>query len=131
MCDYSLVYCLPSNWPGFFCFTRRAACDTIIGGTPVLENMLVLASRKSANFDPYEYDRPEKMDIRRKPRPLTFGAGTHHCIGILLAKMTMRIAMRAILERFPYIRLTDPDFRPTYGGNVGTLTIASLPMRFD
>ncbi|ALR20384.1 cytochrome P450 [Sphingobium baderi] len=126
--DDALEECLRMHCPGFFFFPRFAACDTEIGGTPVLENMLILASPQAANFDPEEYEQPGKLDIRRKPKPLTFGAGSHHCIGVLLAKMTMRIGMRAILERFPGIRLADPAFRPTYGGNVGTLTIASLPM---
>jgi len=129
--DDALEECLRMHCPGFFFFPRFAAVDTEIEGVRVPANMLVLASPQSANFDPEVYVEPERLDIRRKPRPLTFGAGNHHCIGILLAKMTMRIGMRAIIERFPNIRLADPDFRPTYGGNVGTLTIASLPMRID
>jgi cytochrome P450 len=129
--DNALDECLRMHCPGFFFFPRFAACDTEIGGTRILQNMVVLASPQAANFDPAEYNDPATFEITRKPKTMTFGAGAHHCIGILLAKMTMRIAMRAIVKRFPKIRLADPDFRPTYGGNVGTLTIKSLPMRID
>ena len=29
------------------------------------------------------------------------------------------------------LRLADADFVPVYGGNIGTMTIAQLPMRWD
>lgn len=129
--DGALDECLRVHCPGFFFFPRFAAADGEIAGVPYFKDMVVLASPQSANFDPAEFEEPESFDIRRKARSLTFGAGSHHCIGVLLAKLTMRIALRAIVERFPGIRLADPDFRPTYSGNVGTLTITSLPMLTD
>jgi len=117
--------------PGLFSFPRFAACDTEVGGTPIYKGMPVITSPQVASFDPEIFDSPRNLDLARKPRTLTFGTGPHLCIGIRLAKVTMGIALRAILERFPNLRLADPDFVPVYGGNVGTMTIKSLPMRVD
>jgi cytochrome P450 len=129
--DDAIEECMRIHGPGLFSFPRFAACDTEIGGTAIYEGMPVLTSPQSASYDPTEFDQPERMDITRKPKALTFGNGNHHCIGMRLAKMTMRTSLRALIGRFPNIRLADPNFRPVYGGNVGTMTIASLPMRFD
>jgi cytochrome P450 len=102
-----------------------------VGGTPIYEGLPVITSPQAANFDPEEFDEPEKFDIGRKAKALTFGIGNHHCIGARLARMTMRLGLLALVERFPRLRLSDPQFVPVYGGNVGTMTIASLPMRVD
>ena len=117
--------------PGLFSFPRFAAHDTEIGGVPILKGMPVITSPQAASFDPDIFDDPDRLDLSRKPRTLTFGTGPHLCIGIRLAKTTMAIGLRALLERFPNLRLADPDFVPVYGGNVGTMTIKSLPMRID
>jgi cytochrome P450 len=129
--DSAVEECLRVQGPGLFSFPRFAACDTEIGGTKIFEGMPVITSPQAANYDPEEFERPEILDITRKPKTLTFGSGDHHCIGIRLAKMTMNMGLAALIRRFPRLRLSDPDFQPVYGGNVGTMTIAALPMRID
>lgn len=127
----ALEECLRMHCPGMFIFPRFATEDTEVGGTFVPRDTVVLTSPQAANFDPLEFADPLRFDITRQARNMSFGMGAHHCIGVLLAKLTMQIGMRAIIRRFPKVRLADPAFRPTYGGNVGTLTIKSLPMRWD
>lgn len=117
--------------PGLFSFPRFAACDTEIGGTRIVEGMPVITSPQAASFDPDMFEDPDRLDITRKPRALTFGTGNHHCIGMRLAKATMRLGLLGLMERFPRLRLADPDFVPVYSGNVGTMTIRSLPVRVD
>ena len=56
------------------------------------------------------------------------GAGPHHCIGNILGRTTISIAMARLLARFPKARISDPNFTPTYGGAVGELRLQSLPM---
>ncbi len=58
----------------------------------------------------------------------SFGAGPHHCIGNILGRTTITIAIRRLLARFPKAQLLDPDFTPVYGGAVGELRLQSLPM---
>lgn len=73
-------------------------------GTPVIP--LVAA----ANHDPAAFARPERFDVARSPnRHLGFGHGIHFCLGAPLARMEMRIALAALLERAPGLRLAiDP-----------------------
>jgi cytochrome P450 len=129
--DDAIEECVRVQGPGLFSFPRFAACDTEVGGTAIFEGMPVLTSPQAASYDPDEFDEPERMDITRKPKSLAFGTGNHHCIGVRLAKLTMRTSLLGLLARFPKLRLADPDFVPLYGGNVGTMTIAALPMRVD
>src|SRR5260370_35516444 len=58
-----------------------------------------------------------------------FGGGPHHCIGNILGRTTIPIAIRRMLARFPRARLADPDFVPSYGGAVGELRLNALPMK--
>lgn len=131
MIDDAMEELLRFHGPGLFSFPRFAACDTEIGGVPVYEGMPVITSLQAASFDPDVFENPERLDFGRKPRTLTFGLGSHHCIGMRLAKATMRIGLLALMKRFPKLRLADADFVPVYGGNIGTMTIAQLPMRWD
>ena len=56
----------------------------------------------SGNRDDREFERPDHFDISRRPaRILSFGAGTHACIGSHIARMEGRITLEAILSRMP------------------------------
>ena len=71
----------------------------------------------------------DHRDIHRHPkRIMAFGAGPHHCIGNILGRTAITIAMRRMLARFPQARLADPGFVPSYGGAVGELRLQHLPM---
>jgi cytochrome P450 len=46
----------------------------------------------SASFDEEIFDKPFEFNIERKPnRHLTFGTGHHQCLGLILARLEMRI----------------------------------------
>src|SRR5215470_7498557 len=67
--------------------------------------------------------------LARSPHRLaTIGAGPHHCIGNILGRTTISIAIARLLVRFPEAHISDPDFTPIYGGAVGELRLQSLPM---
>jgi cytochrome P450 len=84
------------------------------------------------DLDPDVYPDPLRFDIHRNPkRIMAFGAGPHHCIGNILGRTTLVIAIRRLLARFPNARLADPHFVPTYGGAVGELRLQRLPMRIE
>ena len=79
--------------------------DADIGGCPVGEGQRLLLSFPSANRDESHFDRPDEVIIdRQKNRHLAFGVGVHRCLGSNLARMELRVALTAWLERFPLLR---------------------------
>ncbi|MDT5329664.1 MAG: hypothetical protein QOF31_961 [Mycobacterium sp.] len=81
-----------------------------IAGVPIPAGQLVFVSLPSGNRDPGFTDSPEVLDIRRgAPGHLAFGHGVHHCLGAPLARMEMRIAFPALLQRFLTLALAE-DF---------------------
>ncbi len=122
--------CLRLGSNGYFTFPRIATRDTEVGGTRIPKGTVVRPSPLAPNYDPDAFPDPLRFDIHRKPkRIMSFGAGPHHCIGNLLGRSTITIAMTRLLKRFPDAHLRDPDFKPVYGGAVGELRLQSLPMR--
>ncbi|MEJ2888832.1 cytochrome P450 [Actinomycetospora aeridis] len=94
-------------------FPRAATEDTTLGGHPVAAGDLVIASLAAANGDPALLSDGATLDITRPPSPhLAFGHGIHHCLGAPLARIEMRVAFPALLQRFPGLRLAgEPEFR--------------------
>jgi cytochrome P450 len=121
--------CLRLGSNGYFTFPRIAIRDTEVGGTRIFKGMVVRPSPLAPNYDPDVFPDPLRFEIHRKPkRILSFGAGPHHCIGNILGRTTITIAIQRLLARFPDARMTDPNFTPVYGGAVGELRLQSLPM---
>ena len=122
--------CLRIASNGYFTFPRMATQDTDLGGTRILKGMVVRPSPQAANYDPDVFPDPLRFDIHRNPkRIMAFGAGPHHCIGNILGRTAITIAITRLLARFPTARLINPDFTPFYGGAVGELRLQSLPMK--
>jgi cytochrome P450 len=122
--------CLRLGSNGYFTFPRICTRDTEVGGTPILKGMVVRPSPLAPNYDPNVFPDPLRFDIHRKPkRILSFGAGPHHCVGNILGRTTITIAIKRLLTRFPKAHMIDPNFTPVYGGAVGELRLQSLPMR--
>ena len=122
--------CLRIASNGYFTFPRVATRDTEVGGTKILKSMVVRPSPQAANYDPEVFPDPMRFDIHRRPkRIMAFGAGPHHCIGNILGRTTITIAIRRMLARFPQARLANPAFVPSYGGAVGELRLNALPMK--
>ena len=94
--------CLRLGSNGYFTFPRIAARDTKVGGTRIFKGMVVRPSPLAPNYDPEAFPDPLRFDIHRKPkRILSFGAGPHHCIGNILGRTTITIAIMRLLTRFP------------------------------
>jgi cytochrome P450 len=109
---------------------RWATRDFEFEGLQFFEGMPVHLVCPAPNYDPSLVEDPLRFDMTRKPNDLgAFGLGVHHCIGMGLAKMTARIAIGAVIERFPELRLDDPEFRPEIVGGPKERGIKSLPLR--
>ena len=69
----------------------------------------ILMSYPAANRDPAQFDRAGEVVIDRAVnRHAAFGLGIHRCLGSHLARMELRVALGAWLERFPEFTLDDP-----------------------
>jgi cytochrome P450 len=72
-------------------------------------------SLRGANRDPQAFPDPHKFDIARKDAPhVAFGGGLHLCIGSPLARLEAQVALLAFFERYPNVRLADPDMKPQW-----------------
>ncbi|WP_139979605.1 cytochrome P450 [Nocardioides litoris] len=98
-------------------FLRFATVDVELGGQQIKAGDAVGISLLGANRDPaLAGDLPDAFDPHRAPtRHLAFGHGMHRCVGAELARMELRIALRALAHRFPDLAVTadrdDLEFR--------------------
>jgi cytochrome P450 len=70
----------------------------------------ILLSFPAANRDPAQFDRAGEVLIDREVnRHAAFGLGIHRCVGSHLARMELRVALEAWLERIPAFSLDDPS----------------------
>lgn len=107
---------------------RVATQDIEVRGVQIPARSKVLMNFPAANRDPEAFDRPGEVLLDRSHnRHLAFGAGIHRCAGSNLARLEMRIALRAWLERIPSFELSDPDAVVWAGGQVRGPR--SLPVR--
>jgi cytochrome P450 len=83
----------------------------------------------AGNRDPAQFPDPERLDITRTDvKPLSFGHGIHYCLGAPLARIEGAIALRAIAERFPDVRLASD--RLEWSPNLILRGLKSLPVTF-
>jgi cytochrome P450 len=92
---------------------RQVAKDFVFHGVPMKKGDEVNLPIMLANRDPAVHENPHVVDIDRKPRHITFGTGTHNCVGIHLAKRELRIVVEEFLTNFADIRLK-PGETPRY-----------------
>jgi cytochrome P450 len=109
---------------------RKAIEDVELGGVLIPAGTLIGANTAAANRDPTVCDDPDRFDITRDgPAPmLTFGGGTHYCLGAHLAKAELAEALIVMTRRMPNIRLAGPaPWKPVLGISGPT----ALPVEFD
>ncbi len=97
------------RWESPLTLTSRAATrDVELAGVEIAEGSHVVAHIGSANRDEARWDRADEFDIFREQKPhISFAAGPHMCLGMHLARMEMRSAVGALMDRLPDMRL-DP-----------------------
>jgi cytochrome P450 len=88
---------------------RQAAEDLEIRGVKIPRGAMVQCIVSSANRDEEVFEQSETFDIDRKQKPsFGFGFGPHMCIGQFIAKTELQVAVNAVLDLLPNLRL-DPD----------------------
>ncbi|BBZ21316.1 cytochrome P450 [Mycolicibacterium gadium] len=94
---------------------RYVARDAEYHGQTIPEGSAILLLIGAANRDHRRFPPDgDVFDIHREQHShLTFGAGTHFCMGNALARMEGRIALEEILKRFPTWEVDWPNARPS------------------
>jgi cytochrome P450 len=112
--------------------TRLATTDTELSGVVIPAGSTVMLMLAAANREEDRYPEPDRYDtFRREPKPhISFGHGTHACLGIHLARLEMRVALNLLLDRLPNLQLDPEGDDPHIRGQVFR-SPTSLPVRFD
>nr|BFE88350.1 cytochrome P450 [Planobispora longispora] len=114
-------------------FMRTALEDIELGGRTIEAGTTVILSLNTANRDPERFTDPHVLDLGRQDGGhLAFGHGVHQCLGQQLARVELRVALPALLNRFPTLRLAVPAeevaLRPEIADIYG---VKSLPVTWD
>ena len=111
-------------------FLRFAREDLELGGQQIKAGDCIGISLLGANRDPALTDDPDVFDPRREPsRHLAFGHGLHRCVGAELARMELRIALRALARRFPDLHVTEDDQHLDFRKLSAVYGVERLPVR--
>ena len=95
---------------------RIAADDLELAGARIGRGDRVSLMLGAANRDPAHFPDPDRLDLGRGDRRhAAFGLGPHFCLGSALARMEGQVAIAAVVEQFPALRLlTDtPRWKPS------------------
>jgi cytochrome P450 len=98
-----------------------------IGGVQMPPQTQVTLCIGAANRDPAQFEQPDQFDIGRVPnRHVAFASGIHQCAGMNLARLEGRVALSALLARFPDFALVAP---PVRGGRARFRGFLEIPAR--
>jgi len=109
--DPSLVKTLVPEvirWQTPLSYMRRTATrDCELGGKPIRKHDQLLMWYVSGNRDEDVFENGEALDIERSNavRHLSFGHGTHFCMGSRLAELQLRVLWEEILTRFEKVEV--------------------------
>lgn len=98
---------------------RVALSDTQVGGVAIPKGAKLLIVMTSGNHDERHFENPDVLDIYRDNTTdhLSFGYGSHQCMGKNLARMEIRIILEELTRRIPHMELV-ADQAITYLPNV-------------
>ena len=95
--------------PPLHMFTRFAYEDIDLGGLTLPKDAEIALILGAAGRDPALYADPERFDPMRAGKPhAAFGGGLHFCVGAPLARLELQIALPALFDRLPDLRLAQP-----------------------
>ena len=102
------------------------------GGTEIPAGEPVLISLLSANRDEKVFTDADRLDVaRREAGHIAFGHGVHFCLGAALARLEGRIAIGALLRRYPTLRLAVPVEELQWRPGMLIRGLAQLPVRYE
>ncbi|WP_019009956.1 cytochrome P450 [Deinococcus aquatilis] len=108
-------------------FERFVLEDTTLHGESLKAGDKVALLYASGNRDPRRFDAPDSLNLNRDPNPhLTFGLGSHYCLGAPLARLELALSLRALCRNLPELRLAHADAPAEYVGGFVIRGLARL-----
>ena len=118
--------------PVQFSKPRYVRRDIELAGVRLKKGDRVMVMLAAANMDPAVHDRPEQLDLERKPnRHMSFGTGIHFCLGHQLARIEATCALQALFTRWPRLGLAVDESEIHWRKRPGIRMIAKLPVIAD
>jgi len=109
---------------------RVASKDTAIGDVEIKKGQQVVLMYSSANRDEDVFEDPQRFDVTRNPNPhISFGFGTHFCLGTSLARLELRIMFEQLVTRLDDWAYAD-DIGPRRLPNAFVRGITEFPITF-
>ncbi|MBW2418508.1 MAG: cytochrome P450 [Deltaproteobacteria bacterium] len=101
--------------PSFLGHYRAVKRATRLGGVDLPEGSHIMLMWAAANRDPEQFERPDAVDLQRPNGRdhLSFGRGTHFCVGARLARLEVRVILEELLGASRSFEL-DPERPPEY-----------------
>ncbi|MFT4658072.1 MAG: cytochrome P450 [Candidatus Aldehydirespiratoraceae bacterium] len=97
---------------------RIALTDIDIGGCHIAKGTAIMPVLASANHDPAKWGPDaHEIDVRRTGvgQHMSFGGGSHYCLGASLAKLEAQVAIGRFLRRFPNASISG---EPEWNGRI-------------
>ncbi|WP_461468322.1 cytochrome P450 [Pararhodobacter sp.] len=91
---------------------REATADAVVGGVAIPKGAKLLIVQASGNHDERHFESGDTFDIYRDNTAdhLTFGYGSHQCMGKNIGRMEMRVFLEELTRRLPHLRLAEQEF---------------------
>lgn len=87
---------------------RVCPIETEVGGNLVPPGGRVSLGWAAANFDPEVFEKPGEVQLDRKPNPhVSFGFGTHLCLGAPHARLIVRSLLEALVAKVAKIEILE------------------------
>jgi pentalenolactone synthase len=108
---------------------RYAHADVQLEGVTIAAGDLVLLALHEANVDAAVFALPREFDVGRDDNPhMTFGHGSHYCIGAPLARIELQVVLGTLVNRVPGLRLAVPIDQLRPKSHLLTGGLAELPV---
>jgi cytochrome P450 len=101
--------------PSFLGHYRAVKRATQLGGIALPEGSRIMLMWAAANREPERFEHPDAVDLQRPGGRdhLSFGRGTHFCVGARLARLEVRVILEELLRATHGFAL-DPASPPEY-----------------
>jgi cytochrome P450 family 142 subfamily A polypeptide 1 len=111
---------------------RQVLKDTELAGVAIPKGAVVMVVYGAGNRDPAKFPSPAEIDLQRANgrQHLSFGKGVHFCIGNVLSRTELRIALEQLLQRIPAFRLDPFQPAPRWAASFQAHALENLSLVF-